>query len=82
VPEPLVPSLKLDQPATVITDGGDRLAGRITFISPKAEFTPRNVQTPDERAKLVYRVKVSVDNRNGVLKPGMPVTVDLAPGAK
>lgn len=82
VQEPLVPSLKMDQPATVITDAGDRLAGKITFISPKAEFTPRNVQTPDERAKLVYRVKVSVDNRNGVLKPGMPVTVDLAQGAK
>jgi HlyD family secretion protein len=82
VQEPLVPSLKIDQPATVITDAGDRLQGRITFISPKAEFTPRNVQTPDERAKLVYRVKVSVDNRNGVLKPGMPVTVDLSQGAK
>lgn len=80
VQEPLVPSLKIDQPATVITDAGDRLPGRITFISPKAEFTPRNVQTPDERAKLVYRVKVSVDNSSGVLKPGMPVTVDLAQG--
>jgi HlyD family secretion protein len=82
VQEPLVPSLRIDQPATVITDAGDKLAGRITFISPKAEFTPRNVQTPDERAKLVYRVKVSVDNRNGVLKPGMPVTIDLGQGGK
>ena len=82
VQEPLVPSLRIDQPATVITDAGDRIAGRITFISPKAEFTPRNVQTPDERAKLVYRVKVSVDNRNGVLKPGMPVTIDLAQAGK
>jgi len=82
VQEPLVPSLKIDQPATVITDAGDRIPGKITFISPKAEFTPRNVQTPDERAKLVYRVKVSVDNRNGVLKPGMPVTIDLAQGVK
>ena len=34
----------------------------MTFVSPKAEFTPRNVQTADERAKLVYRVKVTVDN--------------------
>jgi len=78
VEEPLVPSLKIDQPATVVTDGGDRLAGRITFISPQAEFTPRNVQTASERAKLVYRVKVTVDNRQGVLKPGMPVEVELA----
>jgi HlyD family secretion protein len=75
--EPLVPLVKMDQAATVITDAGDRIEGRVTFISPKAEFTPRNVQTPDERAKLVYRVKVTVDNKAGILKPGMPVSVDL-----
>jgi HlyD family secretion protein len=73
VEEPLVPSLRLEQPATVITDAGNRLEGRITFIAPRAEFTPRNVQTAEERAKLVYRVKVTVDNREGILKPGMPV---------
>ena len=78
VEEPLVPGLRIDQSATVITDGGDRLTGRIAFISPRAEFTPRNVQTASERAKLVYRVKVSVDNRQGILKPGMPVEVELA----
>lgn len=81
VQEPQIPLVKIDQPATVMTDAGDRLEGRVTFISPKAEFTPRNVQTPDERAKLVYRVKVSVDNKKGVLKPGMPVEVDLGFGA-
>ena len=54
----------------------------MTFISPKAEFTPRNVQTANERAKLVYRLKVSVDNSKGVLKPGMPVEVDLGLRAK
>jgi HlyD family secretion protein len=72
-----VPSLKIDEAATVITDAGNRLAGRIAFISPRAEFTPRNVQTAAERAKLVYRVKVTVDNRQGVLKPGMPVEVEF-----
>jgi HlyD family secretion protein len=82
VQEPLVPRLRIDQPATVMTDAGDRLEGRVTFVSPKAEFTPRNVQTPDERAKLVYRVKVSVDNRRGILKPGMPVMVDLGSGGQ
>ncbi len=76
VEEPLVPRLKLDQPATVITDAGDRLPGRIGAIASRAEFTPRNVQTADERARLVYRVKVTVDNRAGVLKPGMPVGVE------
>jgi HlyD family secretion protein len=77
VEEPLVPTLKIDDAATVITDAGNRLAGRIAFISPRAEFTPRNVQTASERAKLVYRVKVTVDNRQGVLKPGMPVEVEF-----
>ena len=82
VVEPLIPRVRIDQPATVITDAGDRLEGRVSFISSKSEFTPRNVQTADERAKLVYRIKVSVDNRKGVLKPGMPVEVDLGFGAK
>jgi HlyD family secretion protein len=80
VEEPIVPALKLDQAATVVTDAGDRLAGRIAFIAPRAEFTPRNVQTSAERAKLVYRVKVAVDNSKGVLKPGMPVEVEFTPG--
>jgi HlyD family secretion protein len=77
VEEPLVPGLRIDQVATVLTDAGDRLEGRIAFISPRAEFTPRNVQTADERARLVYRVKVMVDNREGVLKPGMPVEAEF-----
>ena len=51
--------------------------GKVTFIAERAEFTPKNIQTPDERVKLVYRVKVTVDNRKGILKPGMPVDVDL-----
>jgi HlyD family secretion protein len=76
VEEPLVPALKIGQPATVVTDAGDRLPGRIAVIASRAEFTPRNVQTADERARLVYRVKVTVDNRAGILKPGMPVVVE------
>jgi len=78
VPEPMVPRVKLGQPATVLTDaGGQGLPGTVTFISSKAEFTPRNVQTAEERSKLVYRIKVSVDNRAGVLKSGMPVDAEL-----
>jgi HlyD family secretion protein len=62
----------------VFTDaGGPGIGGTVTFISPKAEFTPRNVQTADERSKLVYRIKVSVDNSQGVLKQGMPVDAEL-----
>jgi HlyD family secretion protein len=78
VPEPAIPRVKIGQSATVFTDaGGEGIAGKVTFISPKAEFTPRNVQTADERSKLVYRIKVSVDNSNGVLKQGMPVDAEL-----
>jgi HlyD family secretion protein len=79
VPEPLIPRIKLGQAATIRTDaGGEGLPGKITFVSPRAEFTPRNVQTADERSKLVYRIKVAVDNRAGVLKQGMPVDAELA----
>jgi HlyD family secretion protein len=83
IDEPLVPRLRLGQPATVFTDaGGAGLTGTITFISPKAEFTPRNVQTAEERSKLVYRIKVSVDNSRGVLKQGMPVEGEIPLAAK
>jgi len=75
---PLVPQLRLGQAVTVVTDAGQRLAGSITYISPRAEFTPRNVQTAEERSRLVYRIKVTVDNRDGILKPGMPVEAELS----
>jgi HlyD family secretion protein len=80
VDEPLVPQLKLGQAVTLVTDAGQRLTGAITYISPRAEFTPRNVQTAEERSKLVYRIKVTVDNREGILKPGMPVEAEFAAG--
>jgi HlyD family secretion protein len=78
VDEPLVPRLKLGQKVVLVTDAGQRLDGAVSFISPKAEFTPRNVQTAEERTKLVYRIKVTADNRDGVLKPGMPVEAEIA----
>ena len=78
VPEPMVPRVAIGQAATVITDaGGPGLEGKVTFVSPRAEFTPRNVQTAEERSKLVYRIKVNVDNSAGVLKLGMPVDAEL-----
>lgn len=77
VPEPLIPRVALGQAATILTDAGDRVPGKVTYVSPQAEFTPRNVQTADERARLVYRIKVSVDNRSGTLKVGMPVDAEL-----
>jgi HlyD family secretion protein len=81
VDEPIVPTLRLGQSVTLVTDAGQRLTGSITYISPRAEFTPRNVQTSEERSKLVYRIKVTVDNQAGILKPGMPVEAEFGAGA-
>lgn len=88
VDEPSVPRVRLGQAVTVFTDaGGAGIPGVVSYVSDKAEFTPRNVQTAEDRSKLVYRVKVSVDNTEGMLKTGMPVEaeiplVPLAPAAR
>ena len=67
VPEPMIPRVRLGQPAHCLhrCRRRRRCPGTITFVSPRAEFTPRNVQTAEERSKLVYRIKVSVDNQRG-----------------
>lgn len=73
VPETSLGGVKLGQSARVKIDGRpDFFEGKVTYVSPTAEFTPRNVQTPDERAKLVYRVKITLANKEGIFKPGMP----------
>ena len=78
VPEPAIPQITIGQAATVFTDaGGPGISGTVGYISPKAEFTPRNVQTAEERSKLVYRVRINVDNKDGVLKQGMPVEAEI-----
>lgn len=58
--------------ATVSIDSGKTFQGRVSFIADKAEFTPKNVQTQKERVKLVYRIKIEIDNPDMALKPGMP----------
>ena len=78
VDEPMIPRIRLGQPATVYTDaGGPGIPGTVSYIASKAEFTPRNVQTAEDRSKLVFRVRIAVDNREGVLKQGMPVEADI-----
>jgi HlyD family secretion protein len=78
VDEPIVPRLRVGQEATVFTDaGGAGLTGTVTYISSKAEFTPRNVQTAEDRSKLVYRIKISVPNTSGILKVGMPIEAEI-----
>jgi HlyD family secretion protein len=71
--------LRIGQPAEVVTDDGQKREGRVTFTSSEAEFTPKNVQTRDERVKLVYRIKIALDNQDGLFKPGMPAAVRLEP---
>jgi HlyD family secretion protein len=62
---------------TVDTYPGKVYEGTVTYISSEAEFTPKNVQTKEERVKLVFGVKVSVKNVNNELKPGMPADVRI-----
>ena len=71
--------VKLGQKAEITVDSfpGQRYEGTVTLISSEAEFTPKNVQTREERVKLVFGVKVSVKNENNELKPGMPADVRI-----
>lgn len=66
--------IKLNQKSYVKTDSypGKQYKGRISFISQQTEFTPKYIQTTEERVKYVYRIKVQVDNSSLDLKPGMP----------
>jgi HlyD family secretion protein len=80
VPEPLLGKIKPGQTVSVVASGGKRWPGRIGNISPTAEFTPRTVETESQRADLVYRIRIIVDDPKGELRQGQPITVDL--GAK
>lgn len=66
--------VKIGQSVKITADtySGEVFTGKVVFISQEAEFTPKSVQTHEERVKLVYRVKISVDNPDQKLKPGMP----------
>jgi HlyD family secretion protein len=66
--------IRLNQEAEVTVDAyPDRSwKGRLSYISSAAEFTPRSVQTSEERTNLVYRIKIQLNNPDGTLKPGMP----------
>ncbi len=73
--------VRLGERAEVRVDSfpGRVFPGRVTFISPEAEFTPKNVQTKEDRVKLVFGVKVELDNPEGLLKPGLPADAVLRP---
>ena len=74
-----LPYLHLNDTADIFLDAQPDTAikGNISFISQKAEFTPKNVQTKKERVKQVFAVRIKVDNSSGAFKPGLPVDVYL-----
>lgn len=80
VPAGRIGQVKLDQQAQVSTDSypGRRFSGTVTHINDEAEFTPKNFQTQEERVKMVFRVEIALDNKDGALKPGMPADAVLA----
>lgn len=65
-------------PVRVASSGGGDVTGRIVFISREGEFTPRNVQTPEERSKQVFRIKVAIEQGGERLRVGMSADVLLA----
>ena len=78
VAEPDLPRVRPGMRVTVEVDGtARRWAATIGYISPVAEFTPRTVQTEDQRADLVYRIRLTVDDPRNDLRQGQPVTVTL-----
>jgi HlyD family secretion protein len=79
LPENELGFVKLGDSVDVKIDSYPKRAfkGVVVFVSPKAEFTPKNVQTKEERTKLVYAVKVKVRNGEGIFKPGMPADVEI-----
>jgi HlyD family secretion protein len=82
IPETELGRVKVGQKARVTTDTwpGKVYDGLVSFISPEAEFTPKNVQTDKERVKLVYRIKITIPNPAMELKPGMPADAEILTG--
>jgi HlyD family secretion protein len=71
--------VKLGSKANVTTDSypGKVYQGRVTFIASEAEFTPKQIQTQQERVKLVYRIKIEIDNPQRELKSNMPADAEI-----
>jgi HlyD family secretion protein len=83
IPENRIGAVQMGQSATITTDTDPAKVyrGKVIFIATQAEFTPKTVQTTEERVKLVYAVKVRVTEDPAYdLKPGMPADVRLEPG--
>jgi multidrug resistance efflux pump len=79
IPETQIGHVKVGQKAQVEVDAypGEIFEGQVSFIAPQAEFTPRNIQTQEERVNLVFAVKITLANPGHRLKPGMPADANL-----
>ncbi len=77
VSEPDLGHIHPGQTVTVLTDSGGKYKGQVGFISPQAEFTPKNVETTQLRTDLVYRLRVIINSPDNGLRQGMPVTVKV-----
>ena len=73
IKEERLPGIKLGQSVSVVMDGSSKtFEGKVTYLSDIAEFTPKTIQTEDERVKLVFEVEITLQNPDKILKPGMP----------
>ncbi|MCL6611274.1 MAG: efflux RND transporter periplasmic adaptor subunit [Peptococcaceae bacterium] len=73
-----LPRIRIGQQVSFTVSGvADRFPGTIVEIASKGEFTPKTIQTKQERTNIVYAVKVRIDNKNGIFKPGMPADVNI-----
>ena len=79
IPETRIGEVQIGHKALVFVDAYEREAfeGRVSFIAQEAEFTPRNIQTQEERVNLVFAVKIELDNVAHRLKPGMPADAEI-----
>ncbi|WP_373073142.1 efflux RND transporter periplasmic adaptor subunit [Sulfurimonas sp.] len=75
ISEKYLGKIKVEEKAKIYTDNGQTYEGRVSFISPIAEFTPKTVQTEELRTDLVYRFRIVLDNYDDSIKQGMPVTI-------
>ncbi len=84
VPEPDIDTVSIGQKVDVFVDSfpNKPFTGYLTFINNEAEFTPKNVQTKEERVNTVFAVKIKLDNKDRLLKPGTPADAILAKGQR
>ena len=79
IPETELGKVQLGQKAEISVDTypDKTFNGKVIYISPQAEFTPKNIQTQEERTKLVFAVKIKIDNPEFELKDGMPADASI-----